>query len=87
MDIRADIEFAKASGEFSRQAPLIRYVAAINPGSTKAGFVAAMVGAGYHPATAAIQFAQSRRESLSCGDVLALADGRLIDNPNWKQTP
>lgn len=87
MDIRADIEFAKASGEFSRQAPLIRYVAAINPDSTKVGFVAALVEAGYHPATAAIQFAQSRRESLSCGDVLALADGRLIDNPNWKQTP
>lgn len=78
MDIQADFDFAEASGEFSRQAPLLRYVAAINPHVTKLQFIEAAVTAGYHKATAAIQFAQSRRCSVEdFGDCRLLPDGRL----------
>ena len=87
MDIAADFEFAETSEEFTRQAPRLRYVAAINPGMAKVEFVAAAVKAGYNKDTAAIQFAQSRQVSISCGDVLLQPDGRLTDNPNydWKK--
>lgn len=78
MGIQADFAFAKNSGEFSRQAPLLRYVAAINPQLSKHEFVAAAVAAGYHSATASIQFAQSRRCSVEdFGDCQLLPDGRL----------
>ena len=86
MDLESDFTFAETSGEFSRQAPLLRYVVAINPTITKKQFVASAVSLGYNPDTAAIQFAQSRRCSVSCGDMLLQADGSLIDNPDydWK---
>ncbi|MGL4650230.1 MAG: hypothetical protein ACRC1H_12550 [Caldilineaceae bacterium] len=83
MDLANDFGFAKASGEFDRQAPLLRYVAAINPDATKKAFVEAVVALGYNPDTAAIQFAQSRRESAKCGDFLLQADGSMVENPNY----
>lgn len=87
MDLANDFDFATASGEFARQAPLLRYVAAINPGATKVEFVVAAQAKGYHPATATIQFAQSRRMSASWGDMILQADGSMIENPdyNWRE--
>lgn len=85
MDIATDFEFAKGDrDELPTTAALLKYVTAINPEATKKEFVAAAVAAGYHPNTAAIQFAQSRVISLSCGDVLLLPDGRLVDNPDFQ---
>ena len=78
-DIASDFAFARDSGEFDRQAPLLRYVAAINVDLTKADFVKAATAAGFNLNTAAIQFAQSRRFSVSLGDVAMLADGSLIE--------
>ena len=56
---------AEDRSELPRKSHLLRYVAAINADITKKEFVAAAVAAGYHPNTAAIQFANSRRVSLS----------------------
>lgn len=81
MDLAADFAFADESGEFTRQAPLLRYVAAINPDATRLQFVEAAVALGYHPKTAEIQFRQSRRESMELDrDSYTLADdGRMIE--------
>ncbi len=77
--MQVDFDFAKASGEFDRIAPLLRYVAAINPQATKREFIVAAVQAGYNPDTAGIQFAQSRRFSLTFGDCSLDAEGRLVE--------
>lgn len=49
----SDIQFAEASGDFTSRAPLLRYVAAINPEATVSEFVAAAEFVGYNPNTAA----------------------------------
>jgi hypothetical protein len=78
--IAADVAFAKEnSDEIRGIAATIRYVAALHPEVTKAAFVAAMVDLGYNRSTVGIQFAESRRVSLECGDVELLVDGRLVD--------
>lgn len=64
MSLAADFEFARVSGEFRAQAPLLRYVAAINLGASKAEFVAAAVVAGYPAHAAGARFGESRRFSL-----------------------
>ncbi len=68
MNLQEDFTFAKESGEFSRIAPLLRYVAALNPDATKKEFVSEAVKVGYHPATAAIQFSQSRAFDAAQGE-------------------
>lgn len=57
----ADIRFAEDSGEFTSRAPLLRYVAAINPEATISEFVVAAEAAGYSPKTAATCFYASRK--------------------------
>lgn len=59
--LAADIQFAEASGEFTSRAPLLRYVAAINPEATVSEFMAAAESAGYNPKTAATCFYASRK--------------------------
>lgn len=59
--LAADIRFAQESGEFTRTAPLLRYVAAINPEATVSEFMAAAEVAGYNPKTAATCFYASRK--------------------------
>ena len=59
--LAADIQFAEASGEFTSRAPLLRYVAAINPEATISEFVVAAETAGYNPNTAATCFYASRK--------------------------
>lgn len=59
--LAADIQFAEASGEFTSRAPLLRYVAAINPEATVSEFVVAAESAGYNPKTAATCFYASRK--------------------------
>lgn len=77
-NIQADIKFALECEEFTRIAPMLRYVAAINPDATKKEFIEAAVELNYNPTTAAIQFAQSRKfDCDSYGHVLD-KDGRLI---------
>lgn len=64
--LAADFAFAAQDREeLPRKSHLLRYVAALNSEVTKKEFVAAAVIAGYHPNTAAIQFANSRKVSLS----------------------
>ena len=78
MDLAADFSFAKDSGEFTRWAPLLRYVAAINPEATRSQFVEAAVSAGYTQATASKQFYESRRfDQREYGFTLD-AEGRLL---------
>lgn len=55
-------EFKSRNGGF--MAPLLRYVAAINPECSKKEFVAAMTKCGVNPNTAAIQFTASRKFDL-----------------------
>ena len=74
-----DEDFVFAKEENWRQAPTLRYVAAINPELTKKEFVAAAVRNGYLASTAAIQFAQSRKFSLTFGDVELLPSGILME--------
>ena len=57
----ADIQFAEASGGFTSRAPLLRYVAAINPEANVSESVAAAESAGYNPNTAATCFYASRK--------------------------
>lgn len=57
----ADIQFAEASGEFTSRAPMLRYVAAINPEANVSEFVAAAESAGYNPNTAATCFYASHK--------------------------
>lgn len=77
--VQDDFKFvADDQGELPHQSDRLCYVAAINPQLTRKQFVAEAVLAGYHPNTAAIQFAKSRRVSVSCGDVVLAEDGRLI---------
>ena len=59
--LAADIRFAEASGEFTSRAPMLRYVAAINPEATISEFVVAAEAAGYNPNTAATCFYASRK--------------------------
>lgn len=80
MDIKADIEFAKAEAGWS-QADVLRYVAAINPEATKRQFVTEVTALGYHSGSAANRFSESRKTSLSCGDCAVDSEGRLTDLP------
>ena len=59
--LAADIRFAEASGEFTSRAPLLRYVAAINPEATVSEFMSAAESAGYNPKTAVTCFYASRK--------------------------
>lgn len=82
--LAADFAFAKLedkahNGEFKNTAQLLRYVAALNADSTKKEFVAAAVEAGYNPATAAIQFAASRKLDCAQYGLCTDAAGRLIN--------
>lgn len=81
--VRGDFAFAAEGDDpdFLRQAPRLRYVAAINASLSKKEFVKIAVMCGFHPATAAIQFAQSRKCSLSFDDGTTMDDsGRLWFN-------
>jgi hypothetical protein len=70
--LSADFAFAKASGEFSNAADLLRYVAAINLSATREQFVEASVLAGFKANTSANRFRESRKfdaETNSCEGV------------------
>lgn len=78
--LAADFAFAKAEhDEFKNTSQLLRYVAALNADSTKKEFIAAAVASGYHPATAAIQFAKSRKFDCAQHGLCTDAAGRLIN--------
>lgn len=57
----ADIDFAIKSGEFASVAPMLRYVAAINPEVTCQQFVSACVAKGFRANSAANRFRESRK--------------------------
>lgn len=81
MSLAKDIEFARESGEFlwrgqPRIAPMLRYVAAINPRATRKAFVKVAVRMGYHPNTAAKQFAESRKFDRIHYGIQVDAEGR-----------
>ena len=59
--IMLDIRFAEDSGEFGTSAPLLRYVAALNPDATRQQFVDAAESCGYKRNTAANRFRESRK--------------------------
>jgi hypothetical protein len=71
-------EFQRPNGAFA-VTQVIRYVAALNPDVTKKFFVGVMTELGVNPNTAAIQFAASRKETLTLGEHRLLPDGRLED--------
>lgn len=75
-----DILFSQQCEEFTQIAPMLRYVAALNPDASKKEFVAAAVEVGYNPTTAAIQFAQSRRFDCDSYGYSMDAEYRLILN-------
>lgn len=64
MNLAADFAFAQESGEFLRDAPLLRYVAALNIEASKAEFVEAAVLAGFPRHSAGARFGESRRITL-----------------------
>lgn len=64
MSIQEDLIFALESGEFKSRAPLLRYVASINPEATRAEFVAAREAAGYRANSATNRFNESRAFDL-----------------------
>lgn len=63
MSIAEDIKFAEQDlgVEFKGVAPMLRYVAAINPQATRQEFIQACVEAGYKAHTAANRFHESRK--------------------------
>lgn len=75
-----DIEFAQANtDEFGgRIAPMLRTVASLNQQASKVEFVAACVAAGFHPNTAAKQFAESRKLDSEMGEQYD-TDGRNLN--------
>jgi len=72
-------EFTVGTGKAARLSTttVMRTVAALNIEATRAQFVAAMAQVGVHPATAAKQFAMSRKLTLEDGGVELLADGSM----------
>ena len=66
-DFKNDYDFAVESGEFAGLCPSLRYVASINLEATQKDFVAGAKAVGINTDTAAIQFRQSRRESIELG--------------------
>jgi hypothetical protein len=84
--IEADVAFARENdAEFIdyrgvvATTKIIRYVAALNADVPRKEFIDALVALGFNRNTVGIQFTQSRRESLECGDCTLTADGRLQD--------
>lgn len=74
-----DFVFAAESGEFGHQAaPLLRYVAAINPKASKAEFVAAAVAAGYPAHAAGARFGESRKFDRESYGAEFDAEGRAV---------
>lgn len=68
------------ASEYGGLAGQLRNVATLNPSVTKREFVAAAEVAGYHKATAQIQFDKSRRFDLAAYDHLVLdTEGRLLE--------
>lgn len=63
MSLAEDIKFAEEAlwVEFKGVAPMLRYVAAINPQATRQEFVEACVAAGYKANTATNRFYESRK--------------------------
>lgn len=63
MSIAEDIKFAEQDlgVEFKGVAPMLRYVAAINPQATRQEFIQACVAAGYKANTATNRFYESRK--------------------------
>lgn len=70
-------EFTVGTGKAARLSTtsVMRTVAALNIEATRAQFVAAMASVGVNAATAAKQFALSRKATLEDGGVELLADG------------
>ena len=82
--LKSDFDFAlEDTSEFVSKnggwrAPLLRYVAALNPEATSKEFVAAAIKKGFNAATAYIQFQASRKFDLQNNDRVGMEpDGRL----------
>jgi hypothetical protein len=78
-DAISDFVFAQDCGEFSKIAPMLRYVAGINLHISKKEYVECAIYCGFNPNTAAIQFAQSRKSNVDNGEALFDADGRVTE--------
>jgi hypothetical protein len=80
--VYADILFSKQSlgpgGEFQSTAPMLRTVAALNPGASREEFVEACVAAGYRANTAANRFRESRKFDCEETGMTTDANGRLL---------
>jgi len=59
--IMLDIRFAEQDPEFASDAPMLRYVAAINPDASRTEFVEAAVACGYRANSAGNRFRESRQ--------------------------
>ena len=78
MSITEDTKFAQESGEFSSTAPMLRYVAAINPQATRQEFIEACVVAGFRANSSANRFRESRAFDCTSYGYSVDAEGRLI---------
>jgi hypothetical protein len=74
-------EFTVGTGKAARLSTtsVMRTVTALNIEATRAQFVAAMALVGVNAATAAKQFAISRKVTLEDGGVVLLADGSMME--------
>lgn len=82
MSIVEDIRFAEqdVGVEFKGVAPMLRYVAAINPQATRQEFIQACVAAGYRANTAANRFHESRTFDRDTYGMIWDKEGRLHEN-------
>jgi len=79
MSIAEDIKFAEQDlgVEFKGVAPMLRYVAAINPQATRQEFIQACAEAGYKANTATNRFHESRSFDRDNYDMIWDKEGRL----------
>lgn len=80
MSIAEDIKFAKESGEFSSTAPMLRYVAAINPQATRQEFIDACVAAGFRANSSGNRFYESRCFDRDNNGMTVDKEGRLHEH-------
>lgn len=71
-------EFVVRGGRVSTTS-IMRTAIALNPELSRVQIVEALTSVGMNASTIAIQFAKSRKESLSLGDVTLAVDGSLVE--------
>lgn len=83
MSIAEDIKFAQESGEFSSTAPMLRYVAALNPQATRQEFVEACVAAGFRANSSGNRFYESRCFDRDNNGMLFDKEGRFHETDHY----